>query len=245
MIRRLFLLCLFAWGGWASAQMPGEQAPTRGFATSLDATHRGYGLSLSWLRKGAAWTWTYGVDAHLVKDLRENLVDSFFGDQGRRYVYGKVNHLVVVQPSVGLLYDLMPRSLINQTDLKLGVKVGPALGVLSPYYLEIFVPNPSTPFVGNREVEAYDPAVHTYGRIVGRANLLSSQLDPRLRVGLSVKTYLLLDFAGGSPAISGLQLGLNADFFPQPVPIMAETEDLRNRRVYLAGSLGLLLGSQW
>ena len=228
------------------AQVAAETPPAnRGFMSSLDLTHRGFGMSFTWLRRAPVRTWTYGLDVHLVKDLRETMVDPFFGDQGRRYVYGKLNHLVVVQPSVGVLYDLMPHRSYNQTEVKLGLKVGPALGVLSPYYLEIFKPNPSTPFVGNREIEAYDPAVHTFGRIVGRASPLSSQLDPRLRVGASVKTYLLLDFSAGSHAISGLQLGLHADMFPQPVPIMAETDNLRNHRLYLSGSVGLLFGSKW
>ncbi|GAB4415523.1 MAG: hypothetical protein OHK0039_24170 [Bacteroidia bacterium] len=230
----------------ASLSVQGQDAAYRRvLAFAGDATLRGYGVGLEWWQGQHDRQWLYSLDMHLVRDLHEVQIDPFFGDQGRRYVYGKLNHFVVLAPSIGIQQTLMPRNHLNFVGLRIGAKVGPAIGLLNPYHLEIFRPNPATPFVGNRVVEAYDPVEHTYPRIIGRASLVSTQLDLSARIGLSVKGHLMFDFARGSQMINGIRLALHADLFPEVVPIMAARSDVENQRVFLGGSLGFILGGRW
>ena len=84
-------------------------------------------------------------------------------------------------------------------------------------------------------MKPYDPAVHSYNRIFGRARIFSSDLNLSARIGLSLKAYALLDFARNQRFIQGVSLGLNADLFTNRIPIMAELDKLQNQRIFVAG----------
>ena len=217
-----------------------------GFLFGLHYSDRGPGLNLAVLKGPAYRQWLFGLDIFLVKDSKETLIAPFFGEQGKRYVFGKLNHLFVATPSVGLQWDVFPRSSVNLLNVRANVKVGPAIGILNPYHLEIFQASPSNPFTGTRETLPYDPAEHSYSKIIGRANFLSSRIDPTVRLGLSVQANALLDFSSVDASITGLNLGIKMDAFPSPVPILAEElQNVENQRIFVAISAGLVFGRRW
>ncbi|MEO1449173.1 MAG: hypothetical protein AAFV07_06565 [Bacteroidota bacterium] len=223
-----------------------EKKPlSSGLQFGVHNTNRGFGFELGFLKGPNSRQFVYGIDLHLVRDQQETRSESFFQNQGRRYVFGKLNNFLVLHPSIGVQTEIVPRTFISLVKMKVGAKIGPAIGLLNPYYLEIFEPNPTNPVSGARSIAAYDPAEHTYGLIIGRANLISSQIDLKARIGLSTKAYALFNFARKARYISALKLAVHADAFTNSVPILVATEQLPQRRFFLAFSVGLLFGSRW
>ncbi len=240
-VKKLMLLWGLLFGGLLGMAQEEEPAPiSGGMMVGVHATQNGHGLDLVYLQGPDDRQWMFALDIRGLRGQREVRAKSPGNEQGRRYVYGKLNHLMLLNPSLGLLQDLFPRNDQNLINLRAGLRLGPAIGLISPYYLEVENPVP----VGIT-VEAYDPERHTEANIVGRANLLSTRIDPEVKVGISLKSFLLLDFSRHSRGITALQLGFNADWFASPLPLLAErTTQAPNEQFFFGGSMGIVVGNR-
>lgn len=223
-----------------------EVIPTQFLNVGLQMANLGPGLSVTYARGDAAYRqWTFNLDLFLVKDLRETQIDPFVQDQGRRYIYGKLNHLLTLSPTIGAEWPLFPISSLNAINVRGGLKLGPSLGFLNPYQVEILTPVPGAQFKYTIEIEAYDPNAHAYSDIFGRANFISSNIAPSLVAGLNLEAYAILDFTRSESNITGLILAGQADLYANPVPIMAEINGRVNRQSFFAVSLGVVFGKGW
>lgn len=241
-----FLLCLIL--SFCLQTLHGQNGEARiisnGFAAGVHGTSRGLGIELELSKGPLHRQFLYGLSLNQLKDLREVQIESFFGDQGRSYVYGKLNHFVVLQPSFGIQYHLIPPNNLNVMQILGGIKIGPSIGFLNPYFLEIYQPGPN-PGNQNRDIVPFNPAEHSYGRIYGRASLVSSRLELSPILGMGIKAHVLIDFGRNVSNISALKLGLNLDAFTKPVPILLEREGIQNNRLFFAVSAGFLFGKRW
>jgi len=123
------------------------------------------------------------------------------------------------------------------------LQAGRYLGVLRPYFVDIFVPSPVFHQFGQPVPQPYDPNVHDYVDIVGVSNLFNSGFGQiRLQPGLSFRALALVEFSPQTTSINALEIGANLDYFFSDVPIMAIVE---NRRVYLSMTLGVVFGATW
>ena len=143
---------------------------------------------------------------------------------------------------VGRDWNIMPRSSLNTVNVRVGAKAGPALGLVNPYYLVVCQ---NTGQTCELNVEAYNPDLHTFTNIYGRAGLSQSPFTPSTEFGLSTEAYAIVDLGRNDHYLSGLKFSLNADGFINTIPLLVETEDIRNRRVYLSASIALIFGTRW
>lgn len=204
---------------------------------------RGLGIiNLALIRKKATFQFNYGVRVGTLRDSRETRIESAFLDQGTRYVYGKLNSLFLVTPYIGVEKPLFSRENHphNLVQLSVGGQVGPAFGLVRPYYLEIY--QQLARGLGAREIMAYDPEQHSYYDIIGVAGFLSSPWDLSLQPGISVRTYATLNFAENPRYITSLEFGLNADYFLDGVPLMV---DVNPQQLFLGATIGLVIGGRW
>lgn len=228
------------------SQFRAEEEPiSAGWQLGIQNTTRGWGASLHYLRGSDEMQILFGLDFNVIKDSRELRTESFFGQQGREYVFGKLNNFAALSPVIGVQKNLVSIGTGNLLNLRVGGLMGPTIGILNPYQLEIFAPIAGRPQLGDRVVEPYDPSRHTYASIIGRASMIESNFIPSTQFGLSGKVYGIIDFSDNSNAIKAVQLGLNANWFASPVPIMADFVEVSNNQLFLAVSVGLLLGNRW
>ncbi|MCI4666961.1 MAG: hypothetical protein MRZ79_02290 [Bacteroidia bacterium] len=215
-----------------------EKTYSQSFTAGLMTSNRGAGLELGYQAGAGKWQKTFNLDFFFVRSLHEVKVEPYpFPD--RKYVFGKVNNFWVLTPSFGMQYHLGQNSSFNLVDMRLGAKLGPAIGITNPYFIKLCGVNGScveTPF---------NPDIHSYQTISGRANLLNNRVDPTFRLGISLKAYSSLDFNSRAGTISGLRFGLNADIFPNEIPIMLENDDLNNQSTFFSASVGLIFGGNW
>ena len=213
-----------------------------GLSFNASLTNLGGGLGVHYSMGKDIRHYLISIDAYSIKNPYETSSNPTYGNElGRKFVYRKLNYFGVLSPSFGIQKNIIPRSNTNLINLRVGIKMGPAIGLLSPYQLELYNPGSAD----NRSIEVYDPANHTYSQILGRARFFASDLTINTRIGFSLKTFALLDFARNQRYINGLSLGLNADIFANPVPIMAELDKLQNQRIFVAGLIGLMIGNRW
>lgn len=215
-----------------------ERSYSQGLMFGIMGSNRGSGIEVCYQRGQGKWQQVYNLDFYFIRSLHEVKVEPYpFPD--RKYVFGKLNNFWVLSPSFGMQYKLSPTSASNLVDTRIGAKVGPAIGILNPYYIKLCGVN------GQCYYPEFDPGIHSYQAISGRANIFQHQLNPSFRLGLSLKTFATLDFHADKGPISALRMGINADFFPNQIPIMLESEDLNNPSTFLAATIGLVFGGNW
>ena len=157
------------------------------------------------------------------KSVKEERVPTISASQGfiiiSSYIYGKQNNFYHLKAGFG------QQRLIGGKGNKNGVAVsaiyggGITAGLLKPYYLEI--QNPTT---GIRESIRYtpqnedlflDPTI-----ILGKGGLSKGLGETKFVPGAHVRAALRFDYGRYNEVLSAIEVGLNAEFYSQKMPIV-------------------------
>lgn len=235
-------LFLFTFG---HAQEEENLTYNKGMQIAVSNSNRGLGGSLGYEFGENPNKFVISLDFQQLKDSREALTAPFIGDQGKRYVFGKVNNAWNISPMVGIYRNAIPRGNSNILKLRVGAKVGPAIGILNAYHIELYQAVPGRPFSPEFVTVAYDPVEHSFGEIVGRASFWTSEFNPTVQMGFSTHLNAMIDFSRTEATINGIELGVNADVFFAEVPILAEINGIKNQKMFISVSAGLVFGGRW
>lgn len=237
---------------WPLSQAHGQSAPEepslasrQGLAGALIFSNRGLGIDVMYQTGNGTRQWTYGFEWRQVRDLREARIESaLVAEQGNDYVFGKLNSLSVLNPMVGMEWNIMPTSSVNLLNVRGGVRIGPIIGLLNPYQLDIRVCA-----IGGQNCtarsEAYDPTRHNFRNIIGRTSPTQTTFAPTVQMGVHLSTYVLADIAHAQHLVNALRFGAHLDAFPQAPPILAETTNRSNQSMLMTFSLALMFGTRW
>ena len=134
------------------------------------------------------------------------------------YVYGKRNNFYNLKLGFG------QQRLIGGKGNKNGVAVsaiyggGITAGLLKPYYIEIQNPNTNKQEqikYDNNDNLFLDPTI-----ILGRGSLTKGFGEIKFVPGAHVRTALRFDYGRYNEVLSALEVGLNAEFYSQKMPIL-------------------------
>ena len=229
-----------------SAQVSDESAPARSgsFLVSGVMSSHGLGIDLAYAMGGPRRQLRIGLELRQLKDNHEARIDPVRPDRGRRYVYGKLNALTLVNPNIGLDWAAIPLSHHNPIEVRIGVWAGPAIGLLNPYYLAVCRSSTSGQSC-DVTAEAYDPDIHNFFNIRGRATFSQAPFNPPLQVGGTVGGYALLDLAALDGYVNGIRVGFHLDGFANEIPLIVETSQVSNQQFFASASVAFVLGSRW
>lgn len=177
------------------------------------------------------------------EDRRFDLRD----DRAKPYVFGKQNHLYLFRPSIG------KRKVLAFKDRKSGVEfaynwaLGPSFGVTKPYYLIIRTPlNPDAVVYTE---EAYDPDLHSDGRIFGRGNWFNGFGDLKGHIGAYGKFSFSVEYSGYQTKIQGFEVGISMDAFPKNIPVYIDNAPFgeidKNKKLYFNFFVNAFLGKKY
>lgn len=157
------------------------------------------------------------------KSVKEERVPTISASQGfiivSSYIYGKQNNFYYFKAGFG------QQKLIGGKGNKNGVAVsaiyggGISAGLLKPYYLEI-----QNPTNGARESIRYTPANENLFLdptiILGKSGLGKGFGEIKFVPGAHVRTALRFDYGRYNEVLSAIEIGLNAEFYSQKMPIV-------------------------
>lgn len=207
----------------------------------VQAKSLGYGVFYEYGQmKNQHKTNLFRLDITEIKDRKEDKVQNtangfiFFGNP---YIYGKVNNFY--QASLGFGQQVV----LGQKGNKNGVSVigiysgGLALGLLRPYYLQVLDP------VTNQEkfikYSTADSALFLGNTILGGGGIGKGWGEMKMKPGFFARTALRFDYGRFNEAVSGVEIGLTAEYFTQKIPIIAGPYD---RNLFFQGYVSLLFG---
>jgi hypothetical protein len=142
----------------------------------------------------------------------------------KSYVYGKMNHLMLLQASIGTQKILNEKPYWGGIEIRRFLSLGATAGFAKPVYLYIF--EFSGPFPVTT-LEKYDPEEHFYDNIYGRGPFLKGFNEIKVYPGLHLKAGFSFEHGVDEGSVRALETGLMINAFLQKVPVMSFTDNFQ------------------
>lgn len=161
--------------------------------------------------------------------------------EGLPYVYGKVNSFMTLRVSVEHRKELTPKLRNGAVQVGRLARFGVGLGLIKPVYLVIGYPE--IPYE-RLETERYDPFLHFYDDIYGRAPWVNGVDDISITPGLHGSYGIFFEYGDIRGVTKSFEVGVSGDVFLSLVEIMAE-DFVDPNRFFLSLYVKIGLGSNW
>lgn len=180
----------------------------------------------------------YSLEFNEIKHPKEDKLPNGTGgfSFGNPYIYGKINNFYSLQLGFGRQRILGQKGNKNGVAVSAIYKAGLSLGLLRPYYIE--VENNSGQSV-TIKYSPQDSILFLTGYIIGGGGLSKGWSEIKYKPGVFAKTALRFDFGRFNEVVSGVEVGLSAEFYTSKIPIMLFQE---NKQFYYQGHIAFMFG---
>ncbi|HEY6505985.1 MAG TPA: hypothetical protein VIZ28_18550 [Chitinophagaceae bacterium] len=181
----------------------------------------------------------YRFDFAETKEHKEEklLGNSFFGNA---FIYGKINYFYPITLGFGQQYMFGQKGNKNGVAVSGIYNAGIALGLLRPYYI-----NAIDPQTGESKTIKYTPedsALFVTGdAITGGAGLGKGWGEIKVKPGVFAKIAMRFDYGRFNESVSGLEIGMSAEYYVSDVPILLFQDD---RKLFVQGYVAILFGKR-
>lgn len=181
---------------------------------------------------------TKGIEIVKLKHPKEfKLISS--RENSRRFAYGKLNSFQTIRFVLGRKKLLSDKLRHGAVAVGYSWVVGPSFGILKPVYVEVQVDGQ----VSTTSIERYDPELHTFETIRGRANFLNGLTELKPVLGGVAKASLIFEYSGVNDGIQQVEVGASVDVFSRKVPIMVD--EAENQMFFPAIFMSYSLGKKY
>jgi hypothetical protein len=179
----------------------------------------------------------YGIEFNEIKNPKEDKLPNGTGgfSFGNPYVYGKINNFYSVQLGFGGHRFLGQKGNKNGVAVSVVYKGGLSLGLLRPYYIQV-------EDNGANKTIKYSPetdSLFKFGFIIGSGGLGMGWGEMKLKPGAFVKTGLRFDFGRYNEVVSGIEVGVSAEYYTSNIPIMLLQKD---KQFFYQGHIAMIFG---
>lgn len=180
----------------------------------------------------------YRLDFTEIKHQKEDKQPNVGLFVGNPFIYAKKNYFYQLTLGFGQQYILGQKGNKNGVAVSVVYNGGLALGLLRPYYIE--VEDPSTP--GSSKIIKYsttDSTLFTGPTIIGGAGFGKGWSEMSVKPGAFAKAALRFDYGRYNETVSGIEVGISADFYGSKIPIMVAQKD---KQFFFQGYISILFG---
>jgi len=179
----------------------------------------------------------YRVDLTEIKHPKEDKQPNAGLIFGNPFIYAKKNYFYQLTLGFGQQYILGQKGNKNGVAVSAVYNGGLALGLLRPYYLE--VEDPATNETRIIKYSQADSALFLSTKIIGGAGFGMGWNEITLKTGAFLKTALRFDYGRFNDVVSGIEVGVSAEFYANKIPLMAEQKD---KQFFFQGYIAVLFG---
>lgn len=159
--------------------------------------------------------------------------------QGNSFIYGKTNYLFAVRPHYGREVVLFRKSPEEGVRINALAAVGPSIGVIKPYFIELAVSNTETIIV---QYDPEDPSHMDASRILGSAGLLRFN-GSSIAAGLHAKVGFTFEFGNFRSSVTGFEVGTLTEVYSREIMIVKYLS-VQNRQLFTSVYLNLFFGGR-
>jgi hypothetical protein len=166
--------------------------------------------------------------------------NGILGFAGNPFIFGKINNFYFAQLGYGQQLMLGHKGNKNGVAISAIYGGGFSAGLLKPYYLEIEDPSTGR----NRDIRYHDTTRSYFldpTVINGASGFSKGWGEIKFVPGAHLRTALRFDYGRFNEMLSALEIGLNAEFYSQPMPILLENPE---KRFFFHGYVALTFGKR-
>jgi hypothetical protein len=178
---------------------------------------------------------TFGLEVMNVKNPHE--VRTQAPSSGNSFIYGKSNYLYALRFQYGRDLILFTKGPQQGVEVKAVFAIGPTLGIVSPYYVQVDPTGGSGYYTYNTP---YTPDI-SYGEIQGTGSLFEGLFESKIQFGGNLKAALNFELGTAKSQVTGFEAGFLIDAYTSTVVLMPSTS---NQAVYPTVFLTLFYGSR-
>ena len=181
-------------------------------------------------------TTTYRIDITEIKHQKEEKSQTAGLVFGNPYIYGKINSFYQATLGFGQQYMLGQKGNKNGVAVSAIFNGGLALGLLRPYYVEVFVAS------GSNKVIKYskaDSLLFLGPTIIGGGGFGKGWSEIKMKPGVFVKSALRFDYGRFNEVVSGIEAGISIEYYGSKIPIMIAQKD---KQMFFQGYIAILFG---
>ncbi len=173
------------------------------------------------------------------------------GQVSRAFVYGKENNFYVLRAGYGQKRFFSEKAKEKGLAIGISYQVGPALGLLKPYYLELLYPESGGSDIVARSERFSEENANVFldiTRIFGSSSWSEGLGEIAVRPGVQGEFAVHFDWGAFDEFVKALEAGVMFDVFLNTVPIMVDSplvENTENRPFFINFFLKLQLGKRW
>jgi hypothetical protein len=182
-------------------------------------------------------TFLYSLEFNEIKHPKEDKLPNGTGgfSFGNPYVYGKINNFYSLQLGFGNQRILGQKGNKNGVAVSLVYKGGLSIGLLRPYYIQIDDNGESRTIKYSQE----NDSLFKFGFILGGGGLGKGWGEMKMKPGAFAKTALRFDFGRFNEVVSGVEVGVSAEFYSARIPIMLLQKD---KQFFYQGHIAIMFG---
>ena len=179
----------------------------------------------------------YRVDFTESKHPKEDKQPSQGFIFGNPFIYAKQNYFYQLTLGFGQQYILGQKGNKNGVAVSAVYNGGIALGLLRPYYIEVNdVPNQQVKAIKYSEA---DSSQFMGQEILGGAGFGKGWNEIKIKPGAFAKAALRFDYGRFNEAVSGIEVGVSAEFYGSKIPIMVGQKE---KQFFFQGYIAVLFG---
>lgn len=218
----------------------------------------GWALGINFGELKSYYRTTYwGVELGEIKHIKEDRTSTEGGllfvtsSSGGSYIYGKQNNLYVIRASYGEKRYFSEKGKKNGLAIGVNYSVGPSIGLLKPYYLDLLYLDDGSPSGLKKESQKYSAEnedVFIDRRFISDATGFYKGLGELSIVpGIQAKVAAHFDWGAFGESVRAIEAGAVVDFYFQKVPLMVESaniQNVKNSPVFINLYINLQLGKR-
>lgn len=169
---------------------------------------------------------------------------------GGSFRLGKQNSIFVLRGGMGQKKYLSEKAKRKGIAIGYDYQVGPAMALVKPYYLEMVGDRnagsfPSIPIYEKYTGDNHDSFLDVNGNtVLGGTSVFRGITETKLVPGLQGKIGLLFSLGAFDKQVKSVEVGVMGDIFIKKLPIMVETEVIKNRPYFINFYVSFMLGSR-
>ena len=182
-------------------------------------------------------TTLYGLEFNEIKNQKEDKLPNGTGgfSFGNPYIYGKINNFYSLQFGFGNQRILGQKGNKNGVALSVVYKGGLSIGLLRPYYIQVDDNGEAKTIKYSAETDS----LFKFGYIIGGGGLGKGWGEMKMKPGAFAKTALRFDFGRFNEVVSGVEVGVSAEFYSAKIPIMLYQKD---KQFFYQGHIAIMFG---
>lgn len=177
----------------------------------------------------------YRVDFTEIKHPKEDKQPNAGFFIGNPFIYAKRNYFYQLTLGFGQQYILGQKGNKNGVAVSAVYNGGLALGMLRPYYIEV-------DDAGESRLIKYseaDSSLFVGSSILGGAGFGKGWNEMSIKPGAFLKAALRFDYGRFNEMVSGIEVGVSADFYASKIPIMVGQKD---KQLFFQGYIAVAFG---